>query len=369
MKLLTTLILLVFISVSRACGTEPEIQMMDQAQPVLFGKRMQFIIHGGLQTKLIAKLALQPSSLEKVAQLYLNGVYIPNLKITTSKTLIDGKEQQILQVVLDRDANDTENRQAWDRVLREISGFTFDHSVDLAVGVVGEIPVQAGKIKIAVNNTSWIFAVIVAGVLGFWVMFVFCIKRSNMLRDGGAANAAYSLGKTQMAYWGLMVLFCFACIWIISGRMERIPAQVLVLLGISSSTGLAALAIGSSKQTEAAKKKEEATKEEAVLQAKAPAARTAEDNLRLTQISNEIVALQTQSRPCVSEGFWKDLCTDENGISFHRLQIVLWTFVLGGIFVHSVILTLSMPEFSETLLTLMGISNGTYLGFKIPEKQ
>jgi hypothetical protein len=28
-----------------------------------------------------------------------------------------------------------------------------------------------------------------------------------------------------------------------------------------------------------------------------------------------------------------------------------------------------MPEFEGTLLVLMGISNGTYLGFKIPEKQ
>jgi len=28
----------------------------------------------------------------------------------------------------------------------------------------------------------------------------------------------------------------------------------------------------------------------------------------------------------------------------------------------------SMPEFPETLLVLQGISAGTYLGFKIPEK-
>jgi len=28
-----------------------------------------------------------------------------------------------------------------------------------------------------------------------------------------------------------------------------------------------------------------------------------------------------------------------------------------------------MPEFSATLLALQGITAGTYLGFKIPEKQ
>ena len=37
------------------------------------------------------------------------------------------------------------------------------------------------------------------------------------------------------------------------------------------------------------------------------------------------------------------------------------------IFVASVYKNLSMPQFSATLLGLMGISSGTYLGFKVPE--
>jgi hypothetical protein len=47
--------------------------------------------------------------------------------------------------------------------------------------------------------------------------------------------------------------------------------------------------------------------------------------------------------------------------------MVSWTIVLGIIFISSVYRNLAMPEFSGTLLTLMGISSGTYLGFKIPE--
>ena len=46
----------------------------------------------------------------------------------------------------------------------------------------------------------------------------------------------------------------------------------------------------------------------------------------------------------------------------------VWTLVLGIIFIASVYNNLSMPEFSSTLLGLMGISSGTYLGFKVPEK-
>ena len=42
---------------------------------------------------------------------------------------------------------------------------------------------------------------------------------------------------------------------------------------------------------------------------------------------------------------------------------------LGVIFVASVYKDLAMPEFNATLLGLMGISSGTYLGFKVPEKK
>src|SRR5262249_3292899 len=74
------------------------------------------------------------------------------------------------------------------------------------------------------------------------------------------------------------------------------------------------------------------------------------------------------TRP-VSEGPVKDLLTDSDGISFHRFQMLVWTIVLAFLFVIGVYQTLTMPTFSNTLLSLMGISSGTYLGFKIPEKQ
>ena len=71
----------------------------------------------------------------------------------------------------------------------------------------------------------------------------------------------------------------------------------------------------------------------------------------------------------MSESFFKDILTDANGITLHRFQIVIWTVVLGALFVYGVYRELAMPEFSGTLLALMGISSGTYLGFKIPERQ
>jgi hypothetical protein len=47
--------------------------------------------------------------------------------------------------------------------------------------------------------------------------------------------------------------------------------------------------------------------------------------------------------------------------------MLLWTVVLWFVFWAGVYHRLAMPEFNPTLLGLMGISAGTYLGFKIPE--
>jgi len=68
------------------------------------------------------------------------------------------------------------------------------------------------------------------------------------------------------------------------------------------------------------------------------------------------------------DGFLNDLLTDVNGYSLHRLQLMVWTILLTIVFWASVWSDLAMPQFSETLLGLMGISSGTYIGFKLPEK-
>ena len=53
-------------------------------------------------------------------------------------------------------------------------------------------------------------------------------------------------------------------------------------------------------------------------------------------------------------------------MDFHRFQMMTWTLILGVIFIFGVFQQLAMPKFDATLLALMGISSGTYLGFKWP---
>lgn len=64
-----------------------------------------------------------------------------------------------------------------------------------------------------------------------------------------------------------------------------------------------------------------------------------------------------------------DILSDEHGLSFHRLQMAAWTVAMVGVFVVAVWRTFAMADFDATMLGLLGISSGTYLGFKVPERE
>jgi hypothetical protein len=94
-----------------------------------------------------------------------------------------------------------------------------------------------------------------------------------------------------------------------------------------------------------------------------------EKKARLTGVVKRIPELEKSLKPKKSDWFLIDILTDQgNGISFHRFQMFVWTLILGILFIYQVWFRLSMPEFDVTLLALLGISSGTYLGFKFPEK-
>lgn len=68
-----------------------------------------------------------------------------------------------------------------------------------------------------------------------------------------------------------------------------------------------------------------------------------------------------------SEAWFIDILSDANGVSLHRFQLFAWTAVLGIVFMFASYRNLAMPVFDTTLMGLLGLSAGTYLGLKIPE--
>lgn len=224
---------------------------------------------------------------------------------------------------------DEKNRDFWRPFLYNP---LFDPDVDMhiSVGIKGERPllrVPNANMIVHVRKmyVDWTTGIFLLGLLVFTIVLFYAARKTSMLRQGPAVDGVwqpYSLGRSQMAWWFFLVVISYTYIWLCLGDRDTIPTSVLGLMGISSATALAAVFITPS----------------------------------------------ATATPRKTEGFWRDLVADDNGnIALDRLQIVVWTIILSGIFLTSVIWELTMPDFSATLLALMGISSGTYIGFQFPQ--
>jgi hypothetical protein len=268
-------------------------------------------------------------------------------------------------------------------------GFTY--KVPVSIGYENEKPIPSDIVANLVVIDKTLFWIFLALFTLFLILFLWLAKASSIIRDPGSElpcrQRTYSLGRTQMAFWFFVVSVSFFLIWVITSDRESLTESALELIGISASTALGAGVVGFSKRNAAESKRKDLEIERATIetmlnelgpQTTASPQPTnlsdlkkeeAEKKARLDQVKKEIQDLTATSAPQKSEGFLNDILTDADGISLHRFQMFIWTIVLGIIFVASVYNSLAMPEFSGTLLALMGISSGTYIGFKFPEKQ
>ena len=80
------------------------------------------------------------------------------------------------------------------------------------------------------------------------------------------------------------------------------------------------------------------------------------------------VRSKTDKSSLISSGsFLQDILKDDLGYSVHRAQMFMWTVILGIVFVTGVIRFQQIPQLDESLLALMGISSGAYVGLKTME--
>lgn len=196
-------------------------------------------------------------------------------------------------------------------------------------------------------------------------------------RATGADRPPFSLARVQMAVWFFLIAASYLFLWLVLGETNSFNSTALTLLGITIGTGLVARAIDVSKQGGVTQLKAE--REQLDLRQRELAAKTAPtdaEKAELVQLKTRLAEIDSRIKDAVvptdeykSEGFLTDILSDENGVSLQRLQMVAWTLVLGLVFVAEVFKKQAMPEFDATLLGLMGISSGAFLGFKLPEKK
>jgi hypothetical protein len=166
-----------------------------------------------------------------------------------------------------------------------------------------------------------------------------------------------------MAWWSVIVVGSFVFIWMVTGDASSLTDSVLALIGVSAGTAVFGAVLDNTKENQETQR-QALMAEKTRIQNGAPPA----NPNRLQEIDTQLQALPPVVIKPVSTGFWQDILSDENGMSFHRFQMVIWTLVLTTIFVVRVYATLSMPDFNAQLLGLTGISAFTYLGFKFSEK-
>jgi hypothetical protein len=204
-------------------------------------------------------------------------------------------------------------------------------------------------------------------------------RRSGVLKDSLLPQLApkeqpYSLGRVQMAFWFVLIFASYVFLYILLWDHNTLTSQALMLMGISSATAVFAVAIDQNKDSPIGKVSETL---------RAMGINTYDDVVKLKQQADDPATPQATKLDCQtklrtwrdltgkykSEGFYRDLVTDVNGPALHRLQVLVWTVALSVVFLIDVYRTLRMPEFSTTLLALMGVTSAGYLGFKYPEKQ
>jgi hypothetical protein len=284
-------------------------------------------------------------------------------------------------VKFDLAINQGQDRRRWVSIIRAARNAD-DERINVSVGVPGT-EIFASRQAMVLRVYSSLTWGVVAGLLLLLGVLVVLARRTNLLRDTNAGTPGahpFSLGLVQMAWWFYLAVAGYLYVWLVTGEYNTMTEHVLGLMGISAATGIGAILVDTQKRDATDRRRAALLADEATLQARvtelhglAPAAGTPPDaelqqkRAELARVQADLAQMPAPHVPAPSRGFVKDVLSDGDGVKLHRLQVAIWTIVLGLVFVKLVYLDLAMPEFNATLLGLMGLSSGTYLGFKFPE--
>jgi hypothetical protein len=139
----------------------------------------------------------------------------------------------------------------------------------------------------------------------------------------------FSVSKTQLLFWTFLVSIGFVFIWLNTDDLAAITTSTALLLGISGGTSVLSKLI---------------------------------ENKPAPRLS----AAQFKEIPR-TQNFFKDILSSDIGFSPARVQMVTFTAFIGFYFGWYVVYYLKLPDFSQGILLLLGVSNLTYAGIKLSE--
>jgi hypothetical protein len=200
----------------------------------------------------------------------------------------------------------------------------------------------------------------------------------------------------QIVLWTLVVAASAVYVMALSGDLIEITNGTLVLLGIagaavlgaqahSASQNSAAQAAAATAQKDADKVAIEANQAGAAANnagaAAAPQAQIAMANRVTAEAQEKAEAAKKRAQnlikpPDDQTPRWSDLIVTENTLANNmvsreidvtRFQMLLFTLITAAFVLMNVVTTYVIPEIPTGFLTLMGISNGVYLGAKVAQ--
>jgi len=217
----------------------------------------------------------------------------------------------------------------------------------------------------------------IAVVLFLLVLFISVAFRTDILRDPtrklrSDLNFPFSLSRLQMAFWLFVVVSSFLFLFVATQKVTVLNVTCLWLIGIGSGTALGAAIItpgdtnnqiGANKAIQV--KAEEDRNRLRLLRQKKRRGETL-DSVQLAELETLEKVPKSYSGFASLRQLLIDVISDDaEGVAIYRFQMLAWTIALGFVFIFKVAVDRSIPTFDVATLGLLGISSGTYLGFKL----
>jgi hypothetical protein len=209
--------------------------------------------------------------------------------------------------------------------------------------------------------------------IGGFLLVTSILGRTALLKDTflpqlPTGERTFSLAKTQMAFWTLVVLECFLFAVFFNGHALSeliLNDKAILLMGISVLTAGGAAAVDV---------RVDSVEDRVCDALKAVGLRVEGDVQRLRDSKSNpddakmLAFFEKTVVQCRTQGIWKDLISDRGGVGLHRLQAAIWTVVLGVTVVWSAWKAGGLfPDLNANLLALLGVSSTGYVGFKLNE--
>jgi hypothetical protein len=244
---------------------------------------------------------------------------------------------------------------------------------------------------------------VVIALVALWLVAINRLKHAGItkaswpLRIISTPSGYASLSQLQIVLWTMVVAASAVYVMALSGDLIEITNGTLVMLGIAGAAVLGAKAHSTSQNSAAqavattAQKVADQAKIEAANIAGADAnnasaavasqARIDIANKATEEAQQEAAAAQSRAKnlidpPDDQTPRWSDLIVTENTradgtvsreIDVTRFQMLLFTLIMAAFVLMNVVTTYVIPEIPTGFLTLMGISNGVYLGAKVAQ--